>query len=1569
MRHPHHVPRQVKRTLSHGGKNKTSVAKYNILVPVGDPRNDDGPSPAVHFAVKTRNSLWRLLAMLPLPLKIVLGVCVVNFAWLVGFASPHYFDANKKPLIGTARNSLTESRPDPAETGMNADESFRALLRTTPIPQISTEATIAENLPDNTIKITDEYGGGVGSTVLVVIVSNRLNGIIPTVSSILTSTKIRPVDLVLIGDEKINQKVQEHFAKPSASRANIHQFTSLTVDDIQRDLQKQGYSPIWTWPEWGTSQRDFKHWRNENTLHMADWDDLATHAHELNHLRFYLPLLERFRTHRSLYFLDDDILVQKDLGETADEALKKLPSDKALITPCNIWVWDPTCHRFNFQDEETIKPIWQSPALYGDRRVCESDSEPHCYPLSYDTFVKSVTPKHSKNATTRPKDQKAWNFGFSLFVLDHWRSLDLTAKYEAVMKESYRLHVFPERSLSFGLGASYIAFAGAVECWNDQHIKVRDGFGFVEYSSYERTFGKGFLESSVDVLHYTGPNKPWADNTTIELQSLQPWMNYMAQEGLPIPDQITEQNGENLFTLLATDRSGAEWVMKNLDSHPSICASGEFGKPESGFPSDVLLPYGMPWLSLCSVKRGCSFSFVRDAVQELALTMDLRGRTGRVPTRCRPDYPKANDPFGVHLSRVCNFLQALKGDFKKEGAIEALWVDAFRREDQLLLGCRCARGTTVKGLKVFVDWLTYNNFPYKKLGPPDLVLDKSALKGSKVIRLKRRNPWEQYKSAVIAQKSGIYHIGTAAEKTTQIRTAGNVTIVIEEMLNKMKQMTELDAAGDKWAKMYGSNVLNVYFEDCQEDTPTCFQRIFQYLQVDPSHVNHEMHRFDSIFSGDDIGKNLDNVVNTGPVKEALCVNGYAKYIGLGKNYTELQLLVFDDSEVLEKTHQFHQGKGINVTLFGRSHPERSTRNNMLKYGAAVLRLEEIDPDTLVVLSGSREVRLQYPAENDYLRYEAIYDFRQTFEKLTKDFPGAVVAATESSCCASSLTHAKPGDFFGKDGRRTQRSCLSAQPGCEWAGEEKSWPWQTFMQQLAFERSLTVSENQYLDATLLAGKAKDLLNLILKASIGETEDDDAVLTDFLYRNQKMIVLDYEQQLFGKNREGLHKKTNFGCPFGPSPSITAQRPKKFAPLFMHTPRYLGCTAETNVARMDAFPRWDKNGIQIGHILDHLNLVADKEASIVHPPGHRPDGKSEYFQGPEIPYFVDERGVWTSKLIRDRTDNITLAWRTIPTESLIHIAYKIVKLGGTQDDSRWTTLVDTLKSGGFPYWSWYGDFKYCNYLNSGTASIPILTPCARADCDHAFPVPNYMNIIDSQPSSDNWRGLFRDTKVQYPWETKIRKIVWRGSLTENDPSKVFTSVRWRVGKMLHYLHSDMYDFGLTTVPIFLTRQMTIDVAEVGGLREGIKPMADFQRYMAILDMDGNSWSSRFASLLCYNSVVVKIEPQYVEYFYNDLQPWTHYIPVKNDLSDLNENVAWALDKANEETVQEIINSANDWCAQRMVPEDLAHDLLDTWESYVRLLYRADPGWQKQWMSKKSALLSATSRFDLFRLKDIPR
>jgi Glycosyl transferase family 90 len=184
------------------------------------------------------------------------------------------------------------------------------------------------------------------------------------------------------------------------------------------------------------------------------------------------------------------------------------------------------------------------------------------------------------------------------------------------------------------------------------------------------------------------------------------------------------------------------------------------------------------------------------------------------------------------------------------------------------------------------------------------------------------------------------------------------------------------------------------------------------------------------------------------------------------------------------------------------------------------------------------------------------------------------------------------------------------------------------------------------------------------------------------------------------------------------------------------------------------------------------------------------------------------------------------------------------------------------------------------------------------------------------------------------------------------VFESIRWRLCEKVHQSRSNRFDVGLSTIPKHNERA-TANLSQVGGLAAYISPMEDFQKYIAILDMDGNSWSSRFGTLLCYNSVVIKVEPRYVDFFYYDLKPWTHFVPVRDDLSDLFSTVEYVLDPRNADEMKDIISAANTWCATRFHPMRISDDIMNIFESYIRKLDLADPNWSDEWIRVKTQLL----------------
>ena len=226
-----------------------------------------------------------------------------------------------------------------------------------------------------------------------------------------------------------------------------------------------------------------------------------------------------------------------------------------------------------------------------------------------------------------------------------------------------------------------------------------------------------------------------------------------------------------------------------------------------------------------------------------------------------------------------------------------------------------------------------------------------------------------------------------------------------------------------------------------------------------------------------------------------------------------------------------------------------------KYSAVLPVLHSMSPDTLVVLSDGRDVLINNPAfSSPQTMRSAMNDFHEAFASITAQHPNAVVVSAEAQCCVSALTYAEPGDYFAVDGSRQKRACSSGEVDCLWNGDDMAEPWEAFMETIAFERTGGKTyDDVYLNAGLMAGKVEDLIHVIETADIENTEDDQAVLTDYMFRHQDAIVLDYGQTLFGNNRAENEDSCMFQLP---ASAVRGQQrlvhtKTATSPLFVHSP----------------------------------------------------------------------------------------------------------------------------------------------------------------------------------------------------------------------------------------------------------------------------------------------------------------------------------------------------------------------------------------------------------------------------------
>jgi hypothetical protein len=316
----------------------------------------------------------------------------------------------------------------------------------------------------------------------------------------------------------------------------------------------------------------------------------------------------------------------------------------------------------------------------------------------------------------------------------------------------------------------------------------------------------------------------------------------------------------------------------------------------------------------------------------------------------------------------------------------------------------------------------------------------------------------------------------------------------------------------------------------------------------------------------------------------------------------------------------------------------------------------------------------------------------------------------------------------------------------------------------------------------------------------------------------------------------------------------------------------------------------------------------------------------------YFVRNGTLYRSK----RTPLTLMKGRARKFEDLMSSSLDMARhAAGSHDDTPIDSRLRKLSTDSFPFFLDSGDFWSCK--NKAFPFFTFATFEQETPDEKCIPiaVPSYEQWYYGKDNSTEWDAQFEKQEKNFNWESKINKAVWRGAATglpESFPNWQDLPRANLVKMSLNY--PDLLDAGFKGASQRSKVEQN-EMESMGYMKKRMN-MDDFQKYKAVIDIDGNSWSSRFVRLLCMNSVVLKVQPSRIDYFYSELKPWVHYLPVHANMSNLIDVVRVAVSE-DEETklhMQSIVKNANHWCKQKVIVQSMTLDMTWIMISYIEIL-----------------------------------
>ncbi|XP_058042907.1 protein O-glucosyltransferase 1 isoform X1 [Ahaetulla prasina] len=185
------------------------------------------------------------------------------------------------------------------------------------------------------------------------------------------------------------------------------------------------------------------------------------------------------------------------------------------------------------------------------------------------------------------------------------------------------------------------------------------------------------------------------------------------------------------------------------------------------------------------------------------------------------------------------------------------------------------------------------------------------------------------------------------------------------------------------------------------------------------------------------------------------------------------------------------------------------------------------------------------------------------------------------------------------------------------------------------------------------------------------------------------------------------------------------------------------------------------------------------------------------------------------------------------------------------------------------------------------------------------------------DLMREKLQSSAEKWPWKKKISKAYFRGSRTSAERDPLI---------LLSRGNPDLVDAEYTKNQAWKSEKDTLGRPPATEV-----PLVDHCRFKYLFNFRGVAASFRFKHLFLCGSLVFHVGEDWQEFFYPQLKPWVHYIPVQSDLSNVRELLEFV--RENDDIAQKISDRGRQFIMDHLQMEDITC----YWEQLLKEYFKA--------------------------------